>query len=85
MAHIDTLEMYQGYLQAGYTNTQAVAAVKALNASFDSVATKGDLKNAVENLEKDLKIFFVFLVLGSIVVTYIMPLFIPIILRSFGL
>lgn len=73
MAHIDTLQVYKEYIQAGYTESQATAAVKTLNASFDGVATKNDL-NHLENkvdlkldaLEKDLKYFFISFIVGSI-------------------
>ncbi len=51
MAHIDTLQTYKEYLNSGYTETQAITAVKALNASFDSVATKEDLNNLEKRID----------------------------------
>ncbi len=51
MTHIDTLEVYREYIAAGYTENQAVTAVKVLNASFNGVATKEDLNLLEEKLE----------------------------------
>lgn len=85
MAHIDTLSVYREYLTAGYTDTQSEAAVRALNASFDGVATKDDLTNAIEKLEKHLKIFFSYLVGGTLLIAYIIPITIAIVLRVCGI
>lgn len=51
MAHIDTLQVYKEYLAGGYTESQAITAVKALNASFDSVATKEDLHHLEKRID----------------------------------
>lgn len=55
MAQIDTLKVYKKYLEAGYTEDQAVTAVQALNSSFDTVATKNDILNLEKDLYKEIK------------------------------
>jgi hypothetical protein len=77
MSHIDTLQAYEDLVRSGIGEPQAKAQVHALNAAFDGVATKADL----QMLEKDLKIFFVYLVGGTLLV----GLLIPIILKYLGL
>ena len=54
MAHIDTLKAYKQYLEAGYTEDQAVTAVQALNSSFDTVATKEDIRALEKDLHKEI-------------------------------
>ncbi len=84
MAHIDTLEMYREYLGAGYSEAQAVTAVKALNSSFDGVATKQDLsvlekdlknnvKQQIKRSEYSLKSFVAKLIFGSLILGFILP------------
>lgn len=84
MAHIDTLEMYREYLSAGYSENQAVAAVKALNSSFDGVATKQDLiilekdikadvRQQIKESEYSLKMFVASIVGGSLILGFILP------------
>ena len=51
MAHIDTLQVYKEYLSGGYTESQAITALKALNASFDGVATKEDLNSLEKRID----------------------------------
>lgn len=51
MAHIDTLQVYKEYLSGGYTESQAITAVKALNTSFDGVATKEDLNSLEKRID----------------------------------
>lgn len=58
MSHIDTLKMYKQHLEAGYSEEMALEAVYSLNNSFDGVATKSDINNAVKDLEYDMNLKF---------------------------
>ncbi len=75
MSHIDTLRVYKEYVKVGYSPDQAEAAVQALDYAIDGVATKSDLML----LEKDLKIFFGYLVGGTFLVTLAFPFIIKLI------
>jgi hypothetical protein len=73
MSHIDTLQVYKEYIAAGYTEAQSSAAVKALNASFDSVVTKDELRSALKDLEKDLKFFILWVIGGAFAAAFLIP------------
>jgi hypothetical protein len=92
MAHTDTLGMYKNYIAGGYSDEQATAAVQCLESSFNRVATKDDLNdlerdfnislhNGLNNLEKDLKIFLAYVLGGTLMVAFIVPLLIQAIVR----
>lgn len=74
MSHIDTLQVYEDLKESGVSEKEAKAHVKALNASFDTVVTESNLKNELLNLEHRLKMFFVYLVGGSLLLTLFMPI-----------
>lgn len=66
MANIDTLKAYEELKASGFSEIEAKAQVHLLNTSLDGLATKNDLKQGLDGLEKDLKYFFVNLIIGSI-------------------
>lgn len=76
MIHIDTLEVYKQALEAGNTEEQALFYVKSLNASFDTVVTEPYLRQELSNLENRLKIFFGYLVIGTIIGSLVIPILI---------
>ena len=53
--HIDTLEVYEKLISSGVPDLQAKAQVHAMNESLFGLATKEDLENGLEHLEKDFK------------------------------
>ena len=94
MAHIDTLAMYREYLAAGYTEDQSVAAVNVLSLSIDGIATKEDLRELekdlkgemhtqINNLERDLKYFFIKTIGSSVIATVLMPIIVACLLKYF--
>ncbi len=70
MSHIDTLKEYKALLECGFPPSQAEGVIKQLNASFDNVVTQKDLKI----LENDLKIFFSWIVGGTLILALIIPI-----------
>jgi hypothetical protein len=90
MANIDTLQMYKEYLEGGYTEAQAMTAVKSLGVYHSDLATKEDLlltknefTNGLQMLEKDLKIFFVYSLGSTLLVGFILPIIVAIVLKYF--
>ena len=55
---MNTLKMYDDFLANGYSEVQARCAVNNFDLIIDDLATKDDLKQAIKQLESDLKIFF---------------------------
>jgi len=71
MQHTDTLKIYKLLLNGGFTESQAEAQINSMDISLDHVATRGDLLT----LEKDLKIFFAYLVGGTVLLAILLPVF----------
>lgn len=84
MAHIDTLQTFDRLVASGFTPEQARAHSEILNASFDGVATKEDLQNSLQNLEKDLKYFFISSFIGFVYAPVIAGIIIAGILKWLG-
>ena len=80
MAHIDTLKTFDKLVASGVAPEQARMHSDILNASFDHVATKDDLKM----LEKDLKYFFINSFVGFIYAPVIVGIIIALILKWLG-
>jgi hypothetical protein len=85
MSHIDVFKTYEDLLASGIPESQAKAQVRALDNALERVVTKDDLKTALNSFEKEMKIFFGYLVAGSIFVTYVMPIIIALILKKLGI
>lgn len=84
MAHIDTLQTFDRLVASGVAPDQARTHSEILNASFDSVATKEDLKLGLQSLEKDLKFFFISSFVGFIYAPVIAGIIIAGILKWLG-
>lgn len=80
MSHINTLRIYEDLITSGIPEKQAKAQVHAIENFITDLATKDDLSSVMKMLEKDLKIFFGYLVGGTIIIAIL----IPIILKLFG-
>jgi hypothetical protein len=65
-----TLKIYKEYLNGGFTSEEAESMVNSMELGLDGIATKNDLKQ----LEGDLKIFFGYLVGGTVLVAIVLPL-----------
>jgi hypothetical protein len=65
MANIDTLKIYMEFIESGYTEQQANTAIKSLNMIVEPLITKIDLHEALQKVEARLKIFFIYLVVGT--------------------
>jgi len=89
MEHINTLDMYRQYLSAGYTEQQAVAAVRALDSSLNDLVTKDDLNSGLQKLENDLKLYVGRIIGstigGSFLFVLIFPFIMSIIFKKLGL
>jgi hypothetical protein len=70
MTHsVDTLQVYEELTSSGFSEQQAKANIKAMGYFISDLATKTDIRL----LEKDLKIFFGYLVGGTIIVAVLIP------------
>ena len=89
MAHIDTLEMYKQCLSAGVPESQAMAAVRALDSLFNDLLTKDDLNSGLQKLENDLKLYVGRIIGstigGSFLFVLIFPFIMSIIFKKLGL
>ncbi len=74
MEHINTLKTYKNLIASGVPEQQAEAHVYALNSGFDSAVTTDVLTTALNKLEYDLKMFFVYLVAGTLITLLLFPL-----------
>jgi len=85
MSNIDTLNAFDDLIMSGTPEGQARAQIKLLCESLDKSLNKVATKDDLLLLEKDLKIFFVYLVGGTILAAIILPIVAHIILKYFGL
>lgn len=81
MSHIDIFETYESLLNSGVPEPQAKAQVRALDNAMDKVSTKDDLKIAISGLEKDLKSYNTKLLIGTVFVTYLIPIAVALTLK----
>jgi len=72
--NIDTLEAYDDLIKAGVPDLQARAQIYNMSKATDDLITSKELKLALEMLEKDLKIFFVYIVGGALAANMVIPL-----------
>jgi hypothetical protein len=84
MANIDTLQAYEDLVASGITEKEAKAHAHLLNNSLDGLATKEDLQNSLQNLEKDLKYFFISSFIGFVYAPVIAGIIIAGILKWLG-
>ena len=81
MSHINTVRIYRNALDSGFTEEQALCQAEQAFSQFElfqgslnGFVTLNDLRSEVQILEKDLKVFFGYLVGGTIFVAVLIPI-----------
>lgn len=85
MANINTLEYFDNLVRAGVSEREARANVENLNSSLDHLATKEDLNLMAEKIERNLKIFFGYIIGGTFLATILIPILVAIFLKLTGI
>lgn len=75
MAHIDTLKAFEQLLNGGCTEQQAKAQIYMTQDVVTDMVTKDDLTVALQLLEQHLKIYFSYMLGGTVLVTVLLPMF----------
>lgn len=84
MSHIDTLKAYDELILSGTPDKQAREQIGFFTSSIEGLATKEDLKTAINMLEKDIKLFIASLVGITVILSIILPIATTFISKKFG-